>query len=110
MTWIDPEYKNEDGTLYNKGSFVANSTDKGYYSQSSPTTTGSDANYAVKNIYDLAGNVFEWTMEAFSSTLRVTRGGFYNNSGENHPASNRYNGFPPSDSSEGVGFRSALYL
>ena len=109
MTWIDPEYKNEDGTLYNKGSFVANSTDKGYYNQLSPTTTGSNANYAVKNIYDLAGNVYEWTMEAYFSTNRVGRGGNYSNSGEYSPASGRY-GSTPSCSYDGIGFRSALYL
>ena len=109
MTWIDPEYKNEDGTLYNKGSFVANSTDKGYYNQLSPTTTGSNANYAVKNIYDLAGNVYEWTMEAYDSTGRVSRGGHYDLSGESYPASSRSD-YTPSGSYDGVGFRSALYL
>ena len=109
MTWIDPEYKNEDGTLYNKGSFVANSTDKGYYNQLSPTTTGSNANYAVKNIYDLAGNVYEWTMEAYNSTYRVTRGGGYGVSGEDYPASYRSR-HTPSYSDVNVGFRSALYL
>ena len=109
MTWIDPEYKNEDGTLYNKGSFVANSTDKGYYNQLSPTTTGSNANYAVKNIYDLAGNVYEWTMEAYVSTSRVSRGGNCFSSGESFPASVR-SGDTPCNSNDGIGFRSALYL
>ena len=43
-------------------SFVRDSSGKGWYSQSAPTTTGSNADYAVKNIYDLGGNVIEWTM------------------------------------------------
>ena len=32
----------------------------------------------TKNIYDLAGNVGEWTLKAFSTYNRVTRGGYCN--------------------------------
>ena len=73
MQWIDPEYKNEDGTLYEKNSFVANSTEKGNYT-GSLLPTGSSSEYAVKNIYDLAGNVYEWTMEVYKTSVRVHRG------------------------------------
>ena len=107
MAWLDPAYTT--GTCDTENSFVANSTGKGYYGQSSPTTTGSDANYAVKNIYDLAGNVYEWTMEAYGSTYRVFRGGCYDGSGELSPASSR-DFDAPSLSYGGIGFRSALYL
>ena len=55
-------------------SFVRDSSGKGWYSQSAPTTTGSNADYAVKNIYDLGGNVIEWTMEEYSTNGRVSRG------------------------------------
>ena len=34
----------------------------------------SNASNKVKNIYDMAGNVWEWTMESNSSDSRVTRG------------------------------------
>ena len=71
MTWIDPAYKT--GTCNTSTSFVANSTGKGYYNQSSPTTTGSSEDYSVKNIYDLGGNVYEWTMEAYDTISRVYR-------------------------------------
>ena len=73
MQFIDPEYKNEDGTLYEKNSFVANSTGKGNYT-GSLLPTGSSSDYAVKNIYDLAGNVDEWTMESCNTSDRVHRG------------------------------------
>ena len=106
MNFIDPAYAT--GTCA-EDSFVRDSSGKGWYNQDAPTTTGSNANYAVKNIYDLAGNVYEWTMEAYNSTCRVSRGGGYYNSGENYPAS--YRSYDTSSSSSfNFGFRSALYL
>ena len=112
MSWIEPRYKNQilDDGLYDEGSFVANSSGKGNYEGNvGPTTTGSKAEYAVKNIYDLAGNVWEWTMESYRTTYSILRGGKYNNSGSERPASNRgtdgpYNIFDYS------GFRISLYL
>ena len=71
MAWIDPAYKTGNCA---ENSFVRDSTGKGYYGQSSPTVTGSSADYSVKNIYDLAGNVWEWTMESYNSTSRIVRG------------------------------------
>ncbi len=71
MAWIDPTYMTGSCA---EDSFVRDSTGKGYYEQSSPTVTGSSESYAVKNIYDLAGNCFEWTMESFNTDLRVLRG------------------------------------
>ena len=72
------------------------------------TTGASEANKA-KNIYDLAGNVDEWTMEADSSTYPVFRGGSYNYNGGYNPASYRnYN--IPSNFSNHLGFRPSLYI
>ncbi len=42
--------------------------------------TGYSENWKVKNIYDLAGNTWEWTNEIYSSN-RVYRGGGYNRNG-----------------------------
>lgn len=39
----------------------------------------------VNNIYDLAGNYMEITLEAFNTNQRVTRGGYYYNSGATIP-------------------------
>ena len=71
MAWIDTAYKTGSCA---EDSFVRDSTGKGYYEQSSPTVTGSSEFYAVKNIYDLAGNVVEWTMESYLAGTRVLRG------------------------------------
>ena len=103
MNWIDSNYSKENGTC---NSFVSDSTDRGWYEQTSATNCGY---YQVKNIYDLAGNVFEWTMEAFSTDHRVTRGGLFGVSGSYLPASCRSDG-GPDDSGEVLGFRVALYL
>ncbi len=43
--------------------YLKDSTGKGDYSRSDPAKTGSNENYQMKNVYDMAGNVLEWTME-----------------------------------------------
>ncbi|MCI8273761.1 MAG: formylglycine-generating enzyme family protein [Clostridia bacterium] len=42
------------------------------YSGGTPTNTGC---FKVNNIYDLAGNAWDWTLEALNSSYRVARGG-----------------------------------
>ena len=106
MNFIDPAYATGSCA---EDSFVRDSTDKGWYDQSGPTTTGSNANYAVKNIYDLGGNVAEWTMEAYNTDSRVYRGGTSYSSGLESPASIRYNE-SPSYSADDIGFRPVLYV
>ena len=103
MNWIDSNYSNEKGDC---NSFVSDSTDQGWYNQNSATNCGY---YQVNNIYDLAGNVFEWTMEAISTESRVVRGGFYGYSGSFVPASARVDN-PPDVGDAYFGFRVALYL
>ena len=72
-------------------------------------TTGASEDFKTKNIYDLAGNVEEWTNEAVSTTNRVVRGGSYYYSGTYGPASNRgVSG--PSNCDSSIGFRPALYI
>ena len=70
MNFIDPAYS--EGSCEG-GSFVKDSSGKGWYDQIAPTVTGSNESYAVKNIYDLGGNVSEWTMEAVDSNAQNSR-------------------------------------
>ena len=71
--------------------------------------TGSAEYTKANNIYDLAGNVRDWTMEAYSTVSRVYRGGYYSSNGDYFPADIRFSSYPTSSYSY-YGCRSALYI
>ena len=71
--------------------------------------TGSAEYTKANNIYDLAGNVRDWTMEADSTYYRVYRGGSYGSNGDSYPAGNRCVNVP-TYSYYTYGCRSALYI
>ena len=72
--------------------------------------TGSSENWKANNIYDLAGNCYEWTQEAVSTNLRAGRGGRYNDDGSVNPASIRLDNYPDSSSSSSFASRASLYI
>ena len=61
----------------------------GNYESGVKKDTGSNDAWKANNIFDLAGNCWEWTQEAYFTRDRVTRGGSYGNSGSDRPASGR---------------------
>lgn len=71
--------------------------------------TGRNPNWVSKNIYDLAGNVSEWTMEAYSNGSRTTRGGNLQVQGGSNAAAVRL-AYEPSTVSNLIGFRVCLYF
>ena len=73
-------------------------------------STGADDSFSKMGIYDLAGNVFEWTLEYTSNTDLpcAYRGGVCVSLGSEYPASSRYL-YYTTDLLAGVGFRLALY-
>ena len=71
-----------------------------------PELTGAVEKDVSKNIYDLAGNCWEWTMEAYSSGTRVERGGHCSYDG---PVSFRSRGSPGHDGGSSA-FRPTLYI
>ena len=102
MKWMeDIQNPNVEGKTY-----IQNSTRMGWYESSTPKTTGF---YAVNNVYDLAGNVWEWTMESCNTNSRVYRGGSCNNIGSKIPVSKRDDD-SPSVSYVYFGFRITLYI
>ena len=64
----------------------------------------------VCNIYDMGGNVWEWTTESFSDTYTpyVQRGGCFIVNFATYPAGNRFNGSVIADAD--VGFRLTLFM
>ena len=87
----------------------SNSTGEAEEGSGTKRPTGYSESWKANNIYDLAGNVYDWTMEARSSVIRVLRGGSYYNNGTNSPASYRYNNNPTYSNSRG-GCRGVLYI
>ena len=88
-----------------------------YYNSMSPADEGSGSKrtagfseyWKTKNIYDLAGNLYEWTNEKSSSNDPIARGGCYGDEGDKKPVSwcpGRSIGFVY----EYVGFRVRLYI
>ena len=73
-------------------------------------TTGTSETNKVMNIYDIAGNVFEWTLELISSTdfPCTSRGGFFNFSGSDYPAAYRLS-YSTGISDISVGFRVSIF-
>ena len=116
MRWMKDEPNIDDPSK----KYVQDSTGMGWYSGVSGNSghkTGIDLvgtngviKNKVKNIYDMAGNVREWTMEAYDTYYRVPRGGTSGVSGSNYPASHRTNNLTPGGSNSDLGFRPTLYL
>ena len=72
-------------------------------------TTGATEATNLQNIYDIAGNVWEWTREIYAtSNPCVVRGGCYYYDGSNNPAKDRSNDSTSSSNSV-VGFRLGLW-
>ena len=72
-------------------------------------TTGATERNSSKNIYDVAGNCWEWTTEAYETDDRVVRGGSYYGGGSGVPASSRFLSNPTSSGGNNS-FRPLLYV
>ena len=71
--------------------------------------TGAYSKWSANNIYDLAGNVDEWTQEICDEIFCVVRGGYFLTLGEIFSVNARTN-HPDYDSSDHTGFRAALWI
>jgi len=80
----------------------------GNYS-SSIANTGTTSKAVACNIYDMAGNLHEWTTENRSVTRVVNRGGYYGGDGAVFPAGYRDTQTPTTASDTGIGFRPILF-
>ena len=108
MRWMQTSTNSE------VANFPTNSTGKGNYDETgnyngTPIPTGSNSSYSVNNIYDMAGNVLDWTIEAYYTNGRVVRGGGYYETASDVPASDRSYSDPSYGTSDD-GCRSTLYV
>ena len=73
-------------------------------------STGASETFSKQGIYDIAGNVGEWTLEYTSDSSRpcAIRGGDYGNGGSDDPAAKR-NGYATGNYGGTDGFRVSLY-
>ena len=83
--------------------------EQGSYENGILLTTGATEATNLQNIYDIAGNVHEWTLEFYTTSLPcVYRGGSSGSSGSDSPVKYRYSFFTSSYNLS-VGFRVGLW-
>ena len=105
--------------MYNSGdsakkTYTYNSVGKGNYRKDGENKksipTGSVEAYAVNNIYDMAGNILDWTLGVRSNS-RITRGGYYwTTITSGYAASSYLSDGSPTRSDSSYGSRVALYM
>ena len=65
----------------------------------------------IYNIYDMGGNVWEWTQETFNNNIRVLRGGYYSCTSTSDSAAKRNEYCTPNTGTNGnCGSRVQLYI
>ena len=82
----------------------------GNYEQGNKKNTGSNENWKANNIYDLAGNCYEWTQEAWSTKYRSIRGGYYSGNGSDYAASGWNFGIKVGSVDSDIASRASLYI
>ena len=118
MIWMKEEKSSDQAPSRGKY-YVTNGAGKGNYGTISEVKndvyseiapTGSQDPYSTKNIFDLAGNVDEWSLEANDTCYRVERGGncYFGTSARYTRPAHRYSNYP-TDGAPNNGSRLTLY-
>ena len=102
----------------NNNDYLTNSDEGNYYNTQYGGKSQTDASTlietgettAVKHLYDMGGNVYEWTTERYSNpeATKVSRGGFYGFLSTDEPVIGRFSSSNTAD--QAVGFRVAMFL
>ena len=111
MIWMKDEKNTNDNTKY----YVVDSNYMGNYDSrfggtGSKQVSGYLNNYSVKKIFDLGGNLYDGTTEAYDTTFRVLRGDSCARMGRGYPASDRIGDNPADDTHLLCSARFTLYV
>ena len=109
-TWKNFDSALDSIVVSNETTGKMKKTEQNSYKNGILLTTGGTEQSKVMNIYDIAGNVWEWTLEKTPNTSYpcANRGGNFNNTGSNNPAANRNNN-STDNSNNNIGFRVSLF-
>ena len=108
--WLEQSGFNTDSNSSSWGNYNNSSDNAAIEGAGSKQNTGYSDYWKANNIYDLAGNYYEWTQEAVSTGYRIERGGYYNYSGSRYPASDRSSLTFPNVSYSSHSSRATLYM
>ena len=111
LIWMKDEPNTSGGYYITNSVGMANfgisGVDDGYSDTSNPAATGC---FEVRNIYDLAGNIRDWTLEANSNTDRVLFGGTYSTTSSDNARADSRSNSTPGYADSNYGSRSTLYV
>lgn len=106
ITWFkNTQFSSNPSILDTNSSTIGNYT-------GSIIATGSNSSYKINNIYDIVGNCWEWTQEAYENKYRSMRGGTFgldSTAYTTYPASDRNVAYPIA-TYPNVSTRAVLYI
>ena len=89
IDWLKQSGFDTDTNSSSWGNYSDSSGDADVEGAGSKQNTGHSEYWKANNIYDLAGNCWEWTQEADATNARIHRGGGYYGTALERPASDR---------------------
>ena len=109
-TWKNFDSALDSIVVSNETTGKMKKTEQNSYQNGILLTTGGTEQSKVMNIYDIAGNVCEWTLEKTSNTYDqcVARGGLFNDTGSYRPAAD-HDGNSSGHSFFSIGFRVSIF-
>ena len=118
LIWLAETNQASNGVNGKSYSEIENSRGWGNFATTAGGTgakksSGNSDTWKVNNIYDMAGNVYEWTLEGNSTNFRVLRGADYSSGTNSSKVCLRYTGYSnsyPYNANINIGFRVGLYI